>query len=91
MTIRRITAARPAWMLEAPCRALPTEVFFPSNRDHHGYAMAKAVCSTCPFKSRCLRYAIDNREEGVWGATTEYERKLMQGKGKKSRLQGRVA
>ncbi|HJT02100.1 MAG TPA: WhiB family transcriptional regulator [Pseudonocardiaceae bacterium] len=35
---------------------------------------AKAVCAGCPVRARCLQDAIENREFGVWGGTTETER-----------------
>ncbi|OYN81730.1 WhiB family transcriptional regulator [Mycolicibacterium sphagni] len=44
---------------------------------------AKAMCGGCPVKAACLEYALDwdsshdyyERSEGVWGGTTEAERK----------------
>jgi WhiB family redox-sensing transcriptional regulator len=40
--------------------------------------MAKAVCGRCRVKRECLRFALDSRQDfGVWGGTTEEERKLM--------------
>lgn len=35
---------------------------------------AKAVCSACPAREMCLRYAIDNEPYGVWGGMTPGER-----------------
>lgn len=36
---------------------------------------AKAICAECPYKVRCLEYAIKNHELGIWGGTTERERR----------------
>ena len=36
---------------------------------------AKAVCESCPFVDPCFVYAIKNDVQGVWGNTTENERK----------------
>jgi WhiB family redox-sensing transcriptional regulator len=39
---------------------------------------AKAVCHQCNVKEDCLGYALDsNQEYGIWGATTEEERRYM--------------
>lgn len=39
---------------------------------------AKAVCSGCPYATRCLQYALDNPElSGIWGGTTEYQRRML--------------
>jgi WhiB family redox-sensing transcriptional regulator len=40
--------------------------------------MAKAVCGRCRVQRECLRFALESRQDqGVWGGTTEEERKLM--------------
>ena len=38
---------------------------------------AKAVCAECPYKIRCLEYAIKYHEIGIWGGTTERERRAI--------------
>jgi len=38
---------------------------------------AKAICAECPYKARCLEYAINNHELGIWGGTTERQRTLL--------------
>jgi WhiB family redox-sensing transcriptional regulator len=41
-------------------------------------AAAKAVCATCPVQSECLEFAIaTNQEYGVWGGTSEEERRVL--------------
>jgi hypothetical protein len=35
---------------------------------------AKAICAECPYKSRCLEYALKNYEIGIWGGTTDSQR-----------------
>ena len=66
--------ARPAWMAQGLCRWFPTIEFVPPanapGRD------AKEVChSGCPVLLECLRYAVENDEVGVWGGTTQLERR----------------
>lgn len=37
---------------------------------------AKLVCQECPYKVKCLKYALDNPElVGIWGGTNEYQRR----------------
>ena len=36
---------------------------------------AKTVCISCDARLACLKYALDNNEIGIWGGTTEGERK----------------
>ena len=37
---------------------------------------AKSICNECVVKVDCLEYAItSNQDSGVWGGTTEEERK----------------
>lgn len=43
---------------------------------------AKELCRTCPVINECLRWAIDTRQPyGIWGGTTERERRELQKKG----------
>lgn len=46
--------------------------FYPMERE------AKAVCAACPYAARCLQYALEHSElSGIWGGTTEYQRRMM--------------
>ncbi len=36
-----------------------------------------AVCRQCPLIAECLEWAIEHREKGVWGGTTEEGRKVI--------------
>lgn len=39
---------------------------------------AKNVCSTCPVQCACLEYAMsDPQTDGVWGGTTQDERRAI--------------
>jgi hypothetical protein len=64
-----------------PCAESDPEAFFPqevegnksaSYYNEHG---AKLVCKECPYVTRCLTYALLNNEQGIWGGTTEGERR----------------
>jgi WhiB family redox-sensing transcriptional regulator len=64
------------WMERAACAHFPTDRFFPSEAESS--ADAVAVCEGCPVRLECLDYALRHRlVHGVWGATTEVERKRM--------------
>ena len=38
---------------------------------------AKKVCASCVLSSPCREWAIENNEVGIWGGTTEVERKRL--------------
>lgn len=38
---------------------------------------AKAVCSQCPLKIECLVYALKTGQQGIWGGTTENDRRQL--------------
>lgn len=75
------------WRAQASCRTERPSTFYPVTEE--GEAAAKAICATCPVQEPCLAYALKNREEGVWGNTTEWERdegkRPRRGRPKKSR------
>ncbi|WP_422334847.1 WhiB family transcriptional regulator [Rhodococcus sp. (in: high G+C Gram-positive bacteria)] len=51
---------------ELPCRADDPDLWFADSP--HELEQAKALCASCPIRSRCLDAALDRREPwGVWG------------------------
>mgnify|MGYP000853933905 CR=1 FL=1 len=41
-------------------------------------AEAKAICSTCPIRTRCLQEALERDDQhGIWGGLTPNERKAL--------------
>lgn len=68
-----------AWRLRAACRDSAPELFFPVGAT--GLALeqierAKDVCRRCPVRAECLDFALEtNQEAGVWGGTSEEERR----------------
>lgn len=65
------------WMLRAKCRGIDPAEFFPS--DGTGVDKARRLCEQCVVKAECLEYALENRiEHGVWGGTSERERRRIQ-------------
>lgn len=66
------------WRERGACRGLDPNSFF---ADRGGTSVelvrrAKLVCSTCVVRISCLNFAVDNQEKGVWGGTTEKERRI---------------
>lgn len=63
-------------MTQAACRSLPTELFFPMDKDDVTAERAKAACSRCPVRRDCEAYALPDPDlHGIWGATTERQRR----------------
>lgn len=87
------------WRLKAACDpntgAAPNRADIPRrfNAEDGGemslYEQREAAlfCNTaCPVQKECLAHALDVGEEhGVWGGTTETERRLLMRKGRKER------
>ena len=71
--------ARLAWRVEAACKYLPTELFFPIGHGPRAQAqtsVAKAVCDACSVRTQCLDYALAaNAQYGVFGGMSEEERR----------------
>jgi len=63
-------------MARGLCQFEPPATFFAS--DGVGVEKAKKICEECPAKEPCLNYALENRiDHGVWGATSERQRRRM--------------
>ena len=37
-------------------------------------ATVRPICASCPIWADCLKWAVDNKEVGVWGGLTTVER-----------------
>ncbi|MDQ1436794.1 MAG: WhiB family transcriptional regulator, redox-sensing transcriptional regulator [Acidimicrobiaceae bacterium] len=69
------------WRAESACRYEDVNLFFPAGVTgpaEHQIKQAKAICARCPVRDTCLAFAIEtNQEYGVWGGTTEDERRVL--------------
>ncbi|MBQ0850401.1 MULTISPECIES: WhiB family transcriptional regulator [Streptomyces] len=71
------------WRERALCRYEDPDLFFPIGAHDSGPGLlqtdeAKAVCRRCPVMRNCLDRALAaGPVEGIWGATTEAERRAL--------------
>jgi WhiB family redox-sensing transcriptional regulator len=69
------------WRRDAICRDTDPNLFFPVGTT--GFALmqidrARQVCDECPVRVDCLDYALEtNQDSGIWGGTTEDERRVL--------------
>lgn len=63
-----------AWTERAACRAVGPAAFYPAGRTA-STAAALWYCDRCDVRQECLGWALAHREQGVWGGTTEDERR----------------
>lgn len=70
-----------SWRNLANCRYMSPRLFFPAGTT--GSAVdeieaAKSLCRACPVKDDCLLFAFEtNQDAGIWGGTTEDERRKL--------------
>lgn len=68
----------PDWFDQAECRGMDTTLFYPERGYIQEDRAAKAICAACPVRWRCLDHALNDVERyGIWGATSEKQRKRM--------------
>lgn len=67
------------WRDESSCKGMPAAIFFVERGESD--RPAKAICATCPVKQQCLDFALESGEQhGVWGGTSERQRRRMRAK-----------
>jgi len=75
------------WSDQALCKDLETAVFFPSRGE--SVAPIKLICKACPVVKPCLEYAMKSGEKfGIWGGTSERDRRRMRGMRGRQRIRG---
>ncbi len=79
------------WRQRAACRKSDPDLFFPvgsTGQSLDDINAAKAVCMSCPVRKECLEYALrTNQGVGVWGGTSEKERRRLRREWRASRRQ----
>jgi len=68
------------WFKNATCKGQPAEIFFILREDKNQRVkrqQAYAFCKICDVSKECLDYAIINREIGIWGGTSDRDRRKL--------------
>ena len=69
----------PEWMSQGECIGADPDLFFPSSGE--STTEAKRICSCCTVRKACLQYAMVERiDHGIWGMTSERERRNLRRK-----------
>jgi WhiB family transcriptional regulator, redox-sensing transcriptional regulator len=64
------------WKMLGHCVGKDTSLFFPTDSYNRSQVMrAKDLCAVCLVQAQCMDYALRHDEVGIWGGTTERERK----------------
>lgn len=84
------------WRMDAACRDHDPELWHPVGESgaHCGQiAEAKAVCARCPVAEQCLADALTmpSTTTGIWGGTTETERRALVRKGRRDAARASAA
>lgn len=78
-----------SWRKQAACRTEDPELFFPAGRSGGAQSQTRralAVCARCPVVQMCLADALTAGEtSGVWGGTTEDERRAIRARSARRR------
>jgi WhiB family redox-sensing transcriptional regulator len=78
-------AAPGRWVFSGACLDADPDLFFPVGSlgpGVHQIAEAKAICGRCLVTTDCLSYALaTGQDAGVWGGTTEQERRALRSRG----------
>jgi WhiB family redox-sensing transcriptional regulator len=72
--VLQLVATPASWRDHANCLGVDADLFFPERGAHGQTADAKAVCAGCSVRAECLDYGMHERI-GVWGGTSENDRK----------------
>ncbi|MFZ4153650.1 WhiB family transcriptional regulator [Streptomyces pseudogriseolus] len=82
------------WRQSAACRTEDPELFFPIGTSGPALLQteqAKAVCRRCPVREQCLEWALETGQSiGVWGGTSETERRALKRRIAARRSSGRA-
>jgi WhiB family redox-sensing transcriptional regulator len=61
------------------CATVDPELFFPEKGrgQDREFQTARAICNRCDLTEACLDWALKHYELGIWGGTSERERKVI--------------
>jgi WhiB family transcriptional regulator, redox-sensing transcriptional regulator len=79
-----LAAEQDDWRDHAACRDTDPALFFPVGATGPALEQieaAKAVCRECTVQAECLEFAVTTHQDaGVWGGTSEEERRELRRK-----------
>ena len=79
-----------SWRAQANCLGSDPDLFFPIGSTGEPMiqaAAAKRICQGCVVRQACLQFALEtNQDTGVWGGTTEEERRGLRKNWRAARL-----
>lgn len=70
LTLRSITDRQ-----DRACVDVDASVFYPRQRTRGAVEYAKRFCDRCPIADDCRTFASIHGLDGIWGGTTEAERR----------------
>ena len=59
------------------CAQIDPEIWFPEGSLLKENKQAMKICQKCHFIDACLEYALENDVDGIWGGTTNPQRKVI--------------
>lgn len=68
-----------AWLLEAKCRGMDTDLFFTTRGEQYALE-AREACAACPVRAECLADALsynDHSDLGLRAGLSEQQRRKM--------------
>jgi len=77
-----VARAATDWHERGSCHGHPNpELWFPTHGQFRDGNQGKEICRGCPVRTQCLDYAQANPGlVGIWGGTTDTERREMRGR-----------
>ncbi|MGH8870378.1 MAG: WhiB family transcriptional regulator [Acidimicrobiia bacterium] len=80
--IQLTTELAAEWRGRAACAGYQHALFFPvGDTDASTIERAREICLNCAVTDDCLEYALEtNQRAGIWGGTTEEERRSLRRK-----------
>jgi WhiB family redox-sensing transcriptional regulator len=73
------TGLAAGWRARAACTGQQSALFFPRDEaDERAIRRAREICAACAVSEACLEFALEtNQRAGIWGGTTEVERRSL--------------
>jgi len=62
------------------CSEVDTELFFPEIGANDQAFNAKKICGRCPHIAECLEWALYYERFGIWGGSSERDRRVIRAK-----------